>query len=94
MARGRKKLVTGVTMLEAYTNELNRLTMLEAEQIKNLEECRAEIKKYKDLILQEEMKELKSIMDEKNISFEELKDMLENREQAEDLETVTDGPAQ
>lgn len=94
MARGRKKLVTGVTMLEAYTNELNRLTMLEAEQIKNLEECRAEIKKYKDLILQEEMKELKSIMDEKNISFEELKDMLENREQAEDLETVTEGTAQ
>ena len=94
MARGRKKLVTGVTMLEAYTNELNRLTLLEAEQIKNLEECRAEIKKYKDLILQEEMKELKSIMDEKNISFEELKDMLENREQAEDLETVTEGTAQ
>ena len=94
MARGRKKLVTGVTMLEAYTNELNRLTMLEAEQIKNLEECRAEIKKYKDLILQEEMKELKSLMDEKNISFEELKDMLENREQAEDLETVTEGTAQ
>ena len=94
MARGRKKLVTGVTMLEAYTNELNRLTMLEAEQIKNLEECRAEIKKYKDLILQEEMKELKSIMDEKNISFEELKDMLENRDQAEDLETVTEGTAQ
>lgn len=94
MARGRKKLVTGVTMLEAYTNELNRLTMLEAEQIKNLEECRAEIKKYKDLILQEEMKELKSIMDEKNISFEELKDMLENREQAEDPETVTEGTAQ
>ena len=94
MARGRKKLVTGVTMLEAYTNELNRLTMLEAEQIKNLEECRAEIKKYKDLILQEEMKELKSIMDEKNISFEELKDMLENREQAEDLETLAEGTAQ
>ena len=94
MARGRKKLVTGVTMLEAYTNELNRLAMLEAEQIKNLEECRAEIKKYKDLILQEEMKELKSIMDEKNISFEELKDMLETREQAEDLETVTEGTAQ
>lgn len=94
MARGRKKLVTGVTMLVAYTNELNRLTMLEAEQIKNLEECRAEIKKYKDLILQEEMKELKSIMDEKNISFEELKDMLENREQAEDPETVTEGTAQ
>ena len=40
------------------------------------------------------MKELKSIMDEKNISFEELKDMLENREQAEDLETVTEGTAQ
>lgn len=94
MARGRKKLVTGVTMLEAYTNELNRLTLLEAEQIKNLEECRAEIKKYKDLILQEEMKELKSIMDEKNISFEELKDMLENREQAENKEAVTDGTAQ
>lgn len=94
MARGRKKVVTGVTMLEAYTNELNRLTLLEAEQVKNLEECRAEIKKYKDLILQEEMKELKSIMDEKNISFEELKDMLENREQAEDPEAVTEGTAQ
>ena len=94
MARGRKKVVTGVTMLEAYTNELNRLTLLEAEQIKNLEKCRAEIKKYKDLILQEEMKELKSIMDEKNISFEELKDMLENREQAEDPEAVTESTAQ
>lgn len=94
MARGRKKAVTGVTMLEAYTNELNRLTLLEAEQVKNLEECRAEIKKYKDLILQEEMKELKSIMDEKNISFEELKDMLENREQAEDPEAMTEGTAQ
>lgn len=94
MARGRKKAVTGVTMLEAYTNELNRLTLLEAEQIKNLDACRAEIKKYKDLILQEEMKELKSIMDEKNISFEELKDMLENREQAEDPEAVTEGTAQ
>jgi len=94
MARGRKKAVTGVTMLEAYTNELNRLTLLEAEQIKNLEECRAEIKKYKDLILQEEMKELKSIMDEKNISFEELKDILENREQAEDPEAVTESTAQ
>ena len=94
MARGRKKAVTGVTMLEVYTNELNRLTLLEAEQVKNLEECRAEIKKYKDLILQEEMKELKSIMDEKNISFEELKDMLENREQAEDPEAVTEGTAQ
>ena len=86
MARGRKKVGTGVTMLEAYTNELNRLTLLEAEQIKNLEKCRAEIKKYKDLISQEQMKELKFIMDEKNISFEELKDMLENREQAETTE--------
>ena len=94
MARGRKKAITDIPMLEAYTNELNRLTLLEAEQIKNLEECRAEIKKYKDLILQEEMKELKSIMDEKNISFEELKDMLENREQAEDPEAVTEGAAQ
>lgn len=94
MARGRKKAITDIPMLEAYTNELNRLTLLEAEQIKNLEECRAEIKKYKDLILQEEMKELKSIMDEKNISFEELKDMLENREQAENPEAVTDGAAQ
>ena len=94
MARGRKKAITDIPMLEAYTNELNRLTLLEAEQIKNLEECRAEIKKYKDLILQEEMKELKYIMDEKNISFEELKDMLENREQAENPEAVTDGAAQ
>ena len=94
MARGRKIAITDIPMLEAYTNELNRLTLLEAEQIKNLEECRAEIKKYKDLILQEEMKELKSIMDEKNISFEELKDMLENREQAEDPEAVTEGTAQ
>ena len=94
MARGRKKAITDIPMLEAYTNELNRLTLLEAEQVKNLEECRAEIKKYKDLILQEEMKELKSIMDEKNISFEELKDMLENREQAENPEAVTEGTVQ
>jgi len=94
MARGRKKAITDIPMLEAYTNELNRLTLLEAEQIKNLEECRAEIKKYKDLILQEEMKELKSIMDEKNISFEELKNMLENHEQAEDPDVVTEGNVQ
>lgn len=82
MARGRKKTVTSVTMRETYTNELNKLTMLEAEMVKNLEECRAEIKKYKDLIMQEEMKELKSIMDEKNVSFEELKDMLDKRNYA------------
>ena len=82
MARGRKKTVTSITMRETYTNELNKLTMLEAEMVKNLEECRAEIKKYKDLIMQEEMKELKSIMDEKNVSFEELKDMLDKRNYA------------
>ena len=76
MPRGRKK--ADVPMLDFYTNELNRLTMLEKEQMANLEVCRAEIKKYKDLILQEEMKELKSIMNANDISFEEVKRLLES----------------
>ena len=76
MARGRKK--AEIPMLEVYTDELNRLTILEKEMVENLEKCRTEIKKYKDLILQEQVKELKSIMDEKNISFDEVKTLLEN----------------
>ena len=80
MPRGRKKITAGATMLEVYTNELNRLTMLEAEMVANLNACRDEIKKYKDLILQEEMKELKALMNEKNISFDDVKTLLENHE--------------
>lgn len=80
MARGRKK--AEVPMLEFYTNELNRLTILEKEQIANLETCRVEIKKYKDLILQEQMKEIKTIMDEKGIIFDNVIEMLENHGQA------------
>lgn len=76
MARGRKK--AEISMLDAYTNELERLTILEKQQVANLENCRAEIKKYKDLILQEQLKELKTMMDDKNVTFEELKEMLEN----------------
>ena len=75
MARPKKK--PELPMIEVYTNELTRLTMLEKEMVANLEACRDEIKKYRDLILQEEMKELKSIMDDKNISFEDVKNMLE-----------------
>lgn len=75
MARPKKK--PDLPMIEAYTNELKRLTILEQEMVENLESCRAEIKKYKDLILQEEMRELKSLMDDKNISFEEVKSLLE-----------------
>lgn len=80
MPRGRKK--AEVPMLEFYTNELNRLTILEKEQIANLETCRVEIKKYKDLILQEQMKEIKAIMDEKGITFDNVIEMLENHGQA------------
>ena len=81
MARPKKK--PEVPMIEAYTNELNRLTMLEKEMERNLETCKAEIKKYKDLILQEEMKELKSIMENKNISFDEVKVLLENHKSSD-----------
>lgn len=76
MPRGRRKVE--IPMMEVYTNELTRLTMLEKEMVLNLESCRAEIKKYKDLILQEEIKELKAIIEDKNISFEEVKVLLEN----------------
>lgn len=81
MPRGRRKVE--VPMMEVYTNELTRLTMLEKEMVLNLESCRAEIKKYKDLILQEEMKELKSIMEGKNISFDEVKLLLENHKSSD-----------
>ena len=80
MARGRKKATTGVTMLEAYTNELNRLILLETEMVANLNTCREKIEKYKSLILQEQLKELKVLMDEKNITFDDMKTLLENHE--------------
>ena len=79
MARGRKKVE--IPILEAYTKELDRLTILEKEMVENLESCRAEIKKYKDLIAQEEMKELKSLMDEKGITIEELKTIITSKEE-------------
>lgn len=79
MSRGRKKQ-SNVSMLEAYTNELQRLTMLEAEATKNLESIRQQIQKTKENIFNEEMKEIKEIMNEKNISFEEVKQMLINKD--------------
>lgn len=79
MSRGRKKQ-SNVSMLEAYTNELQRLTMLEAKATKNLESIRQQIQKTKENIFNEEMKEIKEIMNEKNISFEEVKQMLINKD--------------
>lgn len=77
MARGRKK--AEVAVLETYTNELDRLTLHERKLVEDLGNCRAEIKRYKDLILQEQLKELKTMIDEKNVSFEDLREMIENR---------------
>ena len=54
--------------------------MLEAEATKNLESIRQQIQKTKENIFSEEMKEIKEIMIDKNISFEEVKQMLINKD--------------
>ena len=76
MPRGRKK--TEIPTLESYKSELYKLEALEQAILMKLNTCREEIKRFKEIIQQEELKELKAIMDEKNISFDEVKVLLDN----------------
>lgn len=75
MARGRKKQ-NEISMLEAYRNEVTRLMLVEREAVKNLEKIREQIQIFKNKIAQEEHKELMSLIEEKGLTFDEVKDLI------------------
>ena len=75
MARGRKKQQE-LTTLEAYKNEIIRLKIVEREILKSLEKNREQIRIFEEKVMQEEHRELMKLIEEKGITFDEVKNMI------------------
>ena len=75
MARGRKKQQE-LTTLEAYKNEIIRLKIVEKEILKSLEKNREQIRIFEEKVMQEEHRELMKLIEEKGITFDEVKNMI------------------
>lgn len=86
MARGRKK---SVTMLEGYKTELTRLILLEKDMLKNLEVVRTKIQETKDKIKIEEFNQIKLIMEQNNMDFDDVKRILTGNLDTKEVEDET-----
>lgn len=78
MPRGRKPKQSGVSTVEALKLESGRLSALTKDAENNLKALKAQQKEISNQIYEAELKEIRAIMDEKNISFEQVKQLLLN----------------
>ena len=78
MPRGRKPKQSGVSTVEALRLESGRLSALTKDAENNLKALKAQQKEINNQIYEAELKEIRAIMDEKNISFEQVKQLLLN----------------
>lgn len=86
MPRGRKPKQSGASTVEALRLESGRLSALTKDAENNLKALKAQQKEINNQIYEAELKEIRAIMDEKNISFEQVKQLLLNCTQEEKKE--------
>lgn len=78
MARGRKKNITNENILDVLNNKLIEKRNDISNMEKTLSILKQEEKELEEQIRLEEFRQLKSIMDEKNISFDDVKQIISN----------------